>query len=380
MQKKRVLINESIVSIEKMSRRFSRKGKELLVIVGLFLILGSLLILHQDSFIQVIGGGNGGTDLSPSHGDDDGLFQREAEGLFTCSCNKENIDISQFDSDNTPFYDKTTCSPRAYLRGKGQKIIGFSYYGDSRSAHHQKKKYFEGIQNNLKLLQKFYPGWIIRLYYDLAQDDPILPKLCGLSCQTNFDLCDIQRLPGTPMSNATFVFPMNWRFFPTRDPQVDVYLSRDLDSEFNEREIAAVSEWLESEDSFHMMRDHPMHDIGMLGSAWGVKLLKDKVRLKWRKAWKDGFQDGDGLMWKARNLTGPDQGFLRKYIWPWAKFDAMQHDSYFCKKYSGTRAFPVKRKNETNNFVAAVVAEKQYIWKKCPEKCRPRDHLEWEYC
>ena len=66
----------------------------------------------------------------------------------------------------------------------------------------------------------------------------------------------------------------------------------------------AVSEWLESEDSFHMMRDHPMHDIGMLGSAWGVKLLKDKVRLKWRKAWKDGFQDGDGLMWKARNLTG----------------------------------------------------------------------------
>ena len=65
-----------------------------------------------------------------------------------------------------------------------------------------------------------------------------------------------------------------------------------------------MSEWLESEDSFHMMRDHPMHDIGMLGSAWGVKLLKDKVRLKWRKAWKDGFQDGDGLMWKARNLTG----------------------------------------------------------------------------
>ena len=58
----------------------------------------------------------------------------------------------------------------------------------------------------------------------------------------------------------------------------------------------------------------------------------------------------------------------------------MQHDSYFCKKYSGTRAFPVRRKNETNNFVASVVAQKQYIWKKCPEKCRPRDHPDWEYC
>lgn len=57
MQKKRVLINESIVSIEKMSRRFSRKGKELPVIIGLLLIVGSLLILHQDSFIQVISAG-----------------------------------------------------------------------------------------------------------------------------------------------------------------------------------------------------------------------------------------------------------------------------------------------------------------------------------
>ena len=79
-------------------------------------------------------------------------------------------------------------------------------------------------------------------------------------------------------------------------------------------------------------------------------------------------------------LIGPDQGFLRRYIWPWAKLDSMQHDSYFCKKYSGTKPFPTKRKNETNNFVAAVVGQKQYIWKKCPEKCRPKEHLDWEYC
>ena len=61
---------------------------------------------------------------------------------------------------------------------------------------------------------------------------------------------------------------------------------------------------MESDKSFHMMRDHPMHDIGMLGSAWGVKFAKEKVRLKWQIAWKNGMQDGDGIMWKARNLTG----------------------------------------------------------------------------
>ena len=134
-------------------------------------------------------------------------------------------------------YNRTTCSSRAYSRGNGQKVIGFSYYGDSTSAHHKSKKYFDGIRNNLNLLPKHYPGWIIRLYYDLAPDDPVLPKLCELSCEKNLDLCDIQRLPGNPMENASLVFPMNWRFFPTLDPQVDAYVSRDLDSSFNHREI-----------------------------------------------------------------------------------------------------------------------------------------------
>ena len=60
-------------------------------------------------------------------------------------------------------YEQTTCSKRAYDRGLGQKVIGFSYYGDSRSAHHQSKKYFQGIKNNLELLLKYYPdNWIIR--------------------------------------------------------------------------------------------------------------------------------------------------------------------------------------------------------------------------
>ena len=83
----------------------------------------------------------------------------------------------------TIVFTATTCGIKSYLRGKGQKIIGFSYYGDSRSKHHQDKKYFEGIKNNLKLLPKYYPDWIIRLYYDVSSDDPVLPKLCSLSCQ-----------------------------------------------------------------------------------------------------------------------------------------------------------------------------------------------------
>ena len=53
-------------------------------------------------------------------------------------------------------------------------------------------------------------------------------------------------LLGTPMKDATKVFAMNWRFFPTLDPQVDVYHCRDLDSRFSQREVAAVQEFMSS--------------------------------------------------------------------------------------------------------------------------------------
>ena len=36
------------------------------------------------------------------------------------------------------------------------------------------------------------------------------------------DLCNVRNLPGTPMKDAAKIFPMNWRFFPTMDPQVCV--------------------------------------------------------------------------------------------------------------------------------------------------------------
>ena len=33
--------------------------------------------------------------------------------------------------------------------------------------------YFEGIVGNLELMPIYYPGWIMRVYYDLEDEDPI---------------------------------------------------------------------------------------------------------------------------------------------------------------------------------------------------------------
>ena len=34
--------------------------------------------------------------------------------------------------------------------------------------------YFEGIVGNLELMPIYYPGWVMRVYYDLENEDPIL--------------------------------------------------------------------------------------------------------------------------------------------------------------------------------------------------------------
>ena len=78
-------------------------------------------------------------------------------------------------------------------------------------------------------MPKYYPGWILRLYTDYDLDDPIFGKLCNLACDeqySNLDICHVKNLPGTPMLDASKMFGMNWRFFPTLDPQVELHNSK----------------------------------------------------------------------------------------------------------------------------------------------------------
>ena len=39
--------------------------------------------------------------------------------------------------------------------------------------HSSVSGYFEGIMENLELMPVYYPGWVMRLYYDLDDSDPI---------------------------------------------------------------------------------------------------------------------------------------------------------------------------------------------------------------
>ena len=72
--------------------------------------------------------------------------------------------------------------------------------------------------------------------------------------------------------------------------------------------------------------------------------------------------------------------FPCRYIWPWAKWNAISHDSYTCLKYTRTQAFPTQRKMTKNNFIASVISANDILNVPCPMKCRPKNHPDWKYC
>ena len=194
-------------------------------------------------------------------------FHKEAKifKLESCGCDRWLVNVHH---ENISFRE-TSCGQDAYQRGPHQKVVAFSFYGDKSSAEHKLRGYFDGIQNNLLLVLLHYPGWSMRLYHDIAPGDQLMSRLCNIACSnSNIDLCYVNNLPGTPVENASSIFAMNWRFFPSLDPQVDMMVSRDLDSLISGREAAAVEEWLESDKQVHVMRDHPAHGTVMLGGTF----------------------------------------------------------------------------------------------------------------
>eukprot|EP00094_Tigriopus_californicus_P007660 TCALIF_07377-PA protein Name:"Protein of unknown function" AED:0.28 eAED:0.32 QI:0/0/0/0.25/1/1/4/0/227 len=147
------------------------------------------------------------------------------------------------------------------------------------------------MNHNVRTIKKYYPGYRMRLYYRLTDNEMAMERLCQLACEEEIlDLCDISRNP--MVLNASSYYPLVWRFLPALDAQVDLMLSRDLDSDITAREQAAVSEFLQQENkTFHIMRDHKDHTIEILGGTWAVKLDHGLTRHLMVKGMKKMLQD-----------------------------------------------------------------------------------------
>lgn len=155
-----------------------------------------------------------------------------------------------------------TCNLYSSLRrGKSQKVLSYSLYGKNRF-------FYEKLKILVKQMSIFYPGWIMRIYYDESIDKSII---CEIECQKNekeayydnVDFCDINnielkvnysKLVGDLTLNGSYIHAAIWRWFPIGDSFVEVFSSRDTDSFLIQREIDSVNVWLKSDKVGHIMR------------------------------------------------------------------------------------------------------------------------------
>lgn len=208
------------------------------------------------------------------------------------------------------------------MKSKMNKVISFGLWGN-------KKKYTIGAIDNCKIAKEIYSGWEVYMFVDkLTVPQEIINQLDATVILKTME-------PNTIMG-------MFWRFLPATFPYVDVMISRDCDSRLDYREKACVDEWLESGKMFHVIRDHPHHNIEILGGTWGIQNSKGKIITQ--KLIND---------WPNKKNKGDDQYFLRDCIWPLIKHDVMCHDERF--NYLGNRPFPKHQPNKYSTFVGEII-------------------------
>jgi len=182
------------------------------------------------------------------------------------------------------------------------KIISFSLWGDDL-------RYTGGAIQNVKLAKHYYPDWVCRFFVGRDVGCGIIAEL---SSHENSQVVEMDT-PG----NWTSMF---WRFYPASDPDVDIMICRDSDSRLGKREAHAVKEWVESDNGFHIMRDHPYHKVAICGGMWGAK--------------RDTINEMADLsqQFKKENRYNTDQEFLQELIYPRIKNNCTVHDEFFDNK------------------------------------------------
>jgi hypothetical protein len=202
------------------------------------------------------------------------------------------------------------------------KVISFSLWGNN-------PKYTIGAIRNAELTNSIYPGWKSRFYISNDVDEKIIEKI------KNIENSQIIR-----MSSIDGWASMFWRFYSSFDDTVEASIFRDTDSRLSLREKYAVDEWLASDKTFHIMRDHPYHRFPILGGMWGMK-KNTKYDMKQLIASFD-----------KTDRYGTDYEFFDQVLYPMIVEDQVVHDEFFEHK-----SFPQVRLG--NEFIGDVFDENE---------------------
>ena len=176
------------------------------------------------------------------------------------------------------------------------KIVSYSLFGSS-------PRYSVNACINSDLCAQYYPNWECRIYHDSTVSSKVLSLL---SKKENVRLVQTS---GRGHDRRM------WRFLAYDD--CSTFISRDIDSYITEREVSAVSDWLTSNNSLHIMRDHPHHRNKIQAGMFGLKKNNALPEIK---------SLYDSFIGKCNNHLSMDEQFLKEIIYPMFLNDMVVHD------------------------------------------------------
>ena len=195
-----------------------------------------------------------------------------------------------------------------------KKVITFSLWGKNPT-------YNVGAIQNALLAKNMYPYF--ECWFYIHTESVPRETIDKLSSFNNVKII----LKEGDLSNCK---PSMWRFEAIDDPDVEIMMSRDTDTRFLLREQLAVEQWLLSEKTFHIMRDHPHHTFTILAGMFGTKKIPGIDN--WASIMKDYNQTDDKCY---------DQYFLNEFIYPSIKNDVIIHANFHKIENEECRPFPI---------------------------------------
>ena len=256
-----------------------------------------------------------------------------------------------------------------------KKILSYSLWGNT-------PMYTFGAIRNAELSLIHFPDWICRFYISNDVDKEIVDKL------KSFNHTEVVIVPEKPDSWQGSM----WRFFAIDNKEdIDYIVFRDTDSRLTEREASAVNEWIDSERTIHIMRDHPCHTEAIMAGMWGCRpkeLLSELIEKldiqelnfscmeeiinAWLKIEQQKTIENhpECLHHTVYHTKGIDQQFLRRVLYKLFWNTAFIHDSFpsyncfsgrfdhqqFTTKELNT-GFPHQRGEDWNDFIGQVYDE-----------------------
>jgi len=196
------------------------------------------------------------------------------------------------------------------------KVISYSLfgYGKERAENcFDFNSYLRGLMINIRLQRLLFPKWRIRLHLDQKTYDGFKRFFELLSEDVHYNAIDIVICEDAPLTKA-----MLWRLKPMFDPNVEMFICRDIEAPLMYKDVQAVTQWEQSTKTAHAITSSQSHNIPMMGGMIGFKReARERFNVNtWDELVNIKYD------WTVK---GTDQDFLTNYVY--RAFATRQNDS-----------------------------------------------------